>query len=294
MGRFPCPNHPDKLASYRLECQAYVAAGALFDPPLERVALPFDGREGEGREVVFYVRRPQGVVRPQVVVMWGGVDAWKEEMTELSEQLLRQGLATVAMDNVGTGESPVVAVPDAERQFLPVLDWVAAQPDVDGQRPAILGRSFGGYWATKLAHQQPERFAASVNWGGGAHHMFQREWVEASRHPESYLMELVETRSRMLGARNDQEYIEGFARLSLQDQGLLDQPCAPMLLVNGKDDRQCPIADIHLLYESGLPKAVRLFPGGHMGFGPHTVPTIVGWLKTQLANARALSCRSAA
>ena len=111
---------------------------------------------------------------------------------------------------------------------------------------------------------------------------------------ESYLMELVETRSRMLGARNDQEYIDGFARLSLKDQGLLDRPCAPMLLVNGKDDRQCPIADIHLLYESGLPKAVRLFPGGHMGFGPHTVPTIVGWLKTQLANARALSCRSAA
>jgi len=294
MGRFPCPNHPDKLASYRLECQAYVAAGALFEPPLERVALPFDGRKGEGREVVFYVRRPQGVVRPQVVVMWGGVDAWKEEMTELSELLLRQGLATVAMDNVGTGESPVVAVPDAERQFLPVLDWVAAQPDLDGQRPAILGRSFGGYWATKLAHQQPERFAASVNWGGGAHHMFQREWVEASRHPESYLMELVETRSRMLGARNDQEYIEGFARLSLKDQGLLDQPCAPMLLVNGKDDRQCPIADIHLLYESGLPKAVRLFPGGHMGFGPHTVPTIVGWLKTQLANARALSTGGAA
>lgn len=286
MGRFPCPNHPAKLASYQLERQAYVAAGALFEPPLQRLSLPFAGRPGEGSEVVFYLRRPPGVARPQVVLMWGGVDAWKEEMTELSDQLLQQGLATVAMDNVGTGESPVVAVPDAERQFMPVLDWLAAQPDLHGQRPAILGRSFGGYWATKLAHLQPERFAACVNWGGGAHHMFQRDWVEASRHPESYLMELVETRSRMLGARNDQEYIEAFARLSLKDQGLLDGPCAPMLLVNGKDDRQCPIADIHLLFESGMPKAVRLFPGGHMGFGPHTVPTIVAWLRTQMATAR--------
>lgn len=293
LGRFPCPNHPAKLESYRLEREAYVAAGALFEAPLERVAVPFEGRAGEGKEVVFYVRRPQGVAKPQVVVMWGGVDAWKEEMTELSEQLLREGLATVALDNVGTGESPVVAVPDAERQFMPVLDWVARQADLDGARPAILGRSFGGYWATKLAHQHPQRFAASVNWGGGAHHMFQREWVEASRHPESYLMELVETRSRMLGARNDQEYIEGFARLSLKDQGLLERPCAPMLLVNGKDDRQCPIADIHLLYESGLPKAVRLFPGGHMGFGPHTVPTIVHWLKGQLHIARALAQEAA-
>jgi hypothetical protein len=41
--------------------------------------------------------------------------------------------------------------------------------------------------------------AGAVNWGGGAHFMFQREWIERSRHPDSYLMELVETRMRMLG-----------------------------------------------------------------------------------------------
>jgi pimeloyl-ACP methyl ester carboxylesterase len=285
LGRFPSPTHPAKLESYRLEREAYVAAGQLFEQPLRRIAVPFNGREGEGREVVFYYRRPAGIARPKVVVMWGGVDAWKEEMTEMSNQLLAQGLATIALDNVGTGESPVVAVPDADRQFIPVLDWVAAQGDLDGAKPAIVGRSFGGYWATKLAHLHRERLAAAVSWGGGAHYMFQRDWVEASRHPESYLMELVETRSRMLGAKNDQEYIAAFARLSLLDQGILNQPCAPLLLVNGKDDRQCPIADIHLLYEYGDPKTVRLFPGGHMGFGPHTVPTIVAWLKKQLAGA---------
>jgi surfactin synthase thioesterase subunit len=64
----------------------------------------------------------------------------------------------------------------------------------------------------------------------------------------------------------------------LLDQGLLDRPSAPLLLVNGKDDKQCPPADIHLLLEYGSPKTVRLFPGGHMGFGPHTVPTIVAWV----------------
>ncbi len=288
-GRFPCPNHPAKLECYRRERESYVAAGQLFDQPLQRIVVPFGGRAGEGNEVVFYYRRPAGVSRPQVVVMWGGVDAWKEEMTEASNQLLSLGLATVALDNVGTGESPVFAVPDAERQFLPVLDWIAAQSDLNGARPAILGRSFGGYWATKLAHLFPERFSAAVSWGGGAHFMFQRDWVEASRHPESYLMDLVETRSRMLGATNDQEYIDAFARLSLLDQGVLDRPCAPLLLVNGKDDRQCPIADIHLLFEHGSPKTVRLFPGGHMGFGPYTVPTIVDWIADHLSRTRSAS-----
>ena len=112
--------------------------------------------------------------------------------------------------------------------------------------------------------------------------MFQREWIERSRYPDSYLMELVEVRQRMLGARNDEQYLEGFKRLSLLDQDLLDRPCAPMLLVNGKDDKQVPVADIHLLTEHGDPKAVRLFPGGHMGFGPDTVPTIASWVAQQL------------
>jgi esterase FrsA len=289
LGRFPCPNHPAKLLSYQRELDAYRKYGALLENPVEKVAIPFDREDGEGDKVSFYVRRPPGVARPPVVIMWGGVDAWKEEMTEISERFLKQGVATVAMDNAGTGESPVLARPGAERQFVAVMDWVAAQGDLNGARPALLGRSFGGYWATKLAHLHPERIAAAVNWGGGVHHMFQPSWVEASRWPDSYLMELVETRSRMLGAANDAEYVEGFRRLSLVDAGLLDRPCAPMLLVNGKEDKQCPIDDLYLLLDYGSPKAVRLFPGGHMGFGPHTVPTIVDWVSGQLKSPAAAS-----
>jgi esterase FrsA len=282
LGRFPVPNHPAKQHSYECELDAYLRFGRLCDPPIERVTIPFSGRSDEGKELVFYVRRPRGVEKPKCVITWGGLDAWKEEATELSNALLGHGLATIAVDNPGTGESPVRGVPDAERQFLPLLDWAADQRDLSGARPAVLGRSFGGLWATKLAHLYPDRLGAAVSWGGGAHYMFQREWIERSRYPDSYLMELVEVRQRMLGATNDAEYIEGFARLSLLDQGLLDRPSAPLLLVNGKDDKQVPVADIHLLTEHGDPKAVRLFPGGHMGFGPQTVPTIAAWIKRTL------------
>jgi pimeloyl-ACP methyl ester carboxylesterase len=215
--------------------------------------------------------------------MWGGVDAWKEQMTQASDALLAAGIATVAVDSPGTGESPVIGSVDAERQFLPMLDWLAAQRDLRGERVGCLGRSFGGYWATKLAHLYPERIAGAVNWGGGVHYMFQQDWVEASRYPDSYLMDLVETRCRMLGAKNDAEYIAFYERLSLLEQGILELPCAPLLLVNGKEDRQCPIQDLFLLTEHGSPKSVRLFPGGHMGHTPRTLPTIVEWLSSQVA-----------
>ena len=281
LGRFPCPNHPDKVVSARREREAYLKAGALFSPPITRVVVPFDGKEGEGTEVAFLYRRPEGVERPPVVIMWGGVDAWKEQMTQASDLVLAQGVATIAMDGPGTGESPVRGVPDGERQFLPVLDWAAAQPDLAGAKPVCLGRSFGGYWATRLAYLHRERIAGAVNWGGGAHFMFQRDWINQSRHPDSYLMELVETRMLMLGATTDEEYAAFFERLSLLDQGLLDQPNAPLLLVNGREDKQCPVADIDLLVEHGQPKAVRMFPGGHMGLTPKTLPTIIDWVCTR-------------
>jgi surfactin synthase thioesterase subunit len=86
----------------------------------------------------------------------------------------------------------------------------------------------------------------------------------------------------MLGATNDAEYVAFFGRLSLLDQGLLDRPSAPLLLVNGKEDRQCPVSDIHRLLDHGRPKSVRMFPGGHMGLTPQTLPTIVDWLSAQV------------
>lgn len=282
LGRFPCPNHPAKEESYRLELAAYAKFGALAQPPIVSISLPFEAEDAISHEIRFYLRKPEGVEKPPVLIMWGGVDAWKEEMTELSNALVSQGIATIAMDNVGTGQSPLKARRNGEIQFLPVIEWVRKATDLDGSRIGLIGRSFGGHWATKLAHLLPDSLRCAVNWGGGVHYMFQPEWVEASRYPDSYLMELVETRSRMLGAKNDAEYIEGFRVLSLLDQGLLSGPCAPLLLVNGKEDKQCPIADIHLLLEHGSPKSVRLFPGGHMGFGPHTVPTIVAWVRHHL------------
>jgi esterase FrsA len=286
IGRFPTPNHPAKLACAVKERAMYLKVAEQKNWDLRRVVVPFAGRADEGHEIALYYRRPPGIAKPPVVALWGGIDAWKEQLTAQVQTFLDAGIATIALDNPGTGESPVVASPDAERMFVPIFDWACAQADLDGERIGVFGRSFGGYWATKLAHVMPDRIAGAVSWAGGAHHMFQRDWIEASRYPDSYLMDLAEARGRMLGAGDDTGYIEGFAALSLLDQGILEKPCAPLLLCNGKYDKQCPVQDIYLLLDHGSPKSVRFFPGGHMGHGPDTVPTMVRWLKQQLASGR--------
>ncbi|HZS00040.1 MAG TPA: alpha/beta fold hydrolase [Chloroflexota bacterium] len=284
LGRYPCPNHPAKQACAVRARENYLRAGRYFDPPLERVAIPFAGRAGEGTEVVAYVRKPAGVARPPVLVLWGGIDGYKEERHANSQAFLARGFATVAVDMPGTGESPVVGSPDAERQFTPLFDWIRAQPDLDGGRIAGLGSSFGGYWATKLAHTHRAYLTAVVSWGGGAHHGFQPDWIARSQYADSYLMDLIPTRAHMLGVTGYDEYVARVGALSLLDQGVLDQPCAPLLLVNGKDDRQTPIADLYLVLEHGDPKAARVFPGGHMGDTPDTLPTIIRWLCDRVAS----------
>ncbi len=282
MGRYPVPNHAAKDAAYEIQREYFLKAGALNDPPVERVEVPFAGREGEGATVAFYVARPQGVSNPPVVITWGGIDSWKEEVLVGSEQFWARGIATILIDMPGTGEAPVVAGPDAERLWDPVFDWIAAH-DYDERRVAVFGGSFGGYWATKLAHTHRDRLAAAVNWGGGIHLTFTPEWQAKSRNASSYLMDLPGARARMFGGTTFEEYVARCPELSLLDQGVLDLPCCPLLMLNGKDDLQNASQDLLLALEHGDPKTVRLYPGGHMGNDmPGIRKVIAGWLGERL------------
>ena len=282
LARYPTLNHPLKHEWYDRTRDYFVRARALDDPPLQVVTVPFEGREGEGDQVVFYIARPAGVERPPVVMAWGGIDTWKEEMRSRAEYFLELGFAMLLVDMPGIGQSPVLASRDAERQWTPVFDWLASQDDLDGTRVATLGASFGGYWAMKLAYTHNEQLRAAVNWGGGIHITFTREWQEKSRNASSYLIDLMAARAAIFGGKTFEDYVARCPELSLLDQGLLDQPSAPILLVNGRHDLQNATDDIYLALEHGDPKTARIFPGGHMGEGP-TVPTIGDWLAERLA-----------
>jgi esterase FrsA len=277
LGRYPVPNHPAKEAQYARARTFFLEAASLDDPPVQRVSVPVD--DGE---LPFYVLRPAGVERPPVVMVWGGIDTWKEEMYERTGTLFRsKGYAVLLLDIPGVGESPVLAGPDAERQWTPVFDWLAAQDDLDASRCAAVGASFGGYWAMKLAYTHRDRLRCAVNWGGGVHITFTPEWQEKSRNASSYLMDLMAARARIFGGETFEDYVARCRELSLLDQGLLDQPSAPLLLVNGRDDAQNSIDDIYLSLDHGDPKTARVFDGGHMGEGP-VVPTIAAWVADHL------------
>lgn len=276
IARHPFPSTPGKKAAYDKTREMYLALARFLNPPLERVSIPFPHGP-----IVGYLRLPQK--RPAPLIMhWGGIDNWKEERHAFAEAFLKEGWGCFVMDSPGTGECPVLASPDAHRVHSAALDYLSKRPEIDPERIAVVGASFGGYWATKIAHVEPQRLRAAVNWGGGIHYFFQPEWQERSRNAPSYLFDLIEARANLFGKRTFEELIRVMPGLSLKTQGWLDKPCAPLLLVNGKEDKQVPIEDFYLLLECGNPKSARLFSGGHMGNIPEIFKSVIGWLHAML------------
>lgn len=283
IARYPCPSSEPKREAYRRAREAYLAASRYFEHGFDRLEVPFSGRPGEGDRIPLYLHRPRGVERPAVVLMSGGIDQYKEEGHATAARYVAEGLAAVVYDMPGTGECPVVGSTDAERIYDAIFEHLAARTDVDGGRVALVGRSFGGYWSAKAAHTHGRWLKAAVDWGGSTHYAFQRDWVIRSRGATSYLFELLETRAHAFGLRTAEEYIGAAPSFSLLTQGVLDQDCAPLLLVNGKDDEQVPIDDLYILLEHGSPKGARVFAGGHLGPVAEVDPVVREWVKAKLA-----------
>ena len=277
IARHPFPSTPGKQHAYLKAREMHLAASRYFDIPLERVAIPFNDKE-----IVGHLRLPKRTPAP-LIMHWGGIDNWKEERHTFAERFVKEGWGCLVLDSPGTGECPMLASPDAHAVHVAALDYLSKRREVDANRIAVVGASFGGYWATKLAHVEPKRLRAAVNWGGGVHHFFQPAWQEKSRNADSYLFDLIEARANLFGKKTLAELNQAMPALSLLDQGWLDKPCAPILLVNGKEDKQVPVEDFYLLLEHGDPKTIRLFPGGHMGNIPFVFETVIPWLHKRLA-----------
>jgi esterase FrsA len=160
------------------------------------------------------------------------------------------------------------------------LDYLPQHTDVDGSRVAVWGGSFGAYWAARLAYVAPDRIRGAVFHGGNVHYGFQKEWLipAFTTGGATYLFgahSLLEARSRAMGTRTLEEFLDIAPHFSLVSMGLIDKPSAPIL-------------DIYLLMEHGSPKSARIYTNGHhMGRTPgepseHITTMIVGWLRGQL------------
>lgn len=140
---------------------AFKRAAPLFEVPMERIEIPFDGIK-----MAAYLRVPAGVKKPPCVILLGGLDTTKEDYLTIADHCLKRGLATVAFDGPGQGETlfEMRWRKDFERAVVAVIDYMETQPEIDHNRIGIIGRSTGGFYAPKTAAID-KRIKALVAWG---------------------------------------------------------------------------------------------------------------------------------
>jgi hypothetical protein len=121
--RFPVINHPAKKAAYRKQIETWRKAIRSFDPPMEIVEIPF-----EGKTIYGHLRKPKGVDKPAVIIRTGGVDGYKEGRNLAAN--LNIGCAGFEVDMPGSGECPVFNKPDSEKFYVAVNASNSGRPSL--------------------------------------------------------------------------------------------------------------------------------------------------------------------
>ncbi|MGD0856041.1 MAG: alpha/beta fold hydrolase [Dehalococcoidia bacterium] len=286
MARFPFISSSAKQAAYDKHVECYLKLAKSFDPPLEVVRIPF-----EGKEIIGYMRVPH-VQKPPVVLLSAGSDAWKSDVDYIIEPMLAQGLATFAMDLPGTGQSAWAAAPDSDKVYRRVLEYLKTRSDIDGQNMGFLGLSFGGHYAVQLALSEP-MVKAAVNVGGPVAISYTIENMR-KENPT-----VISTTAHAMQIDPRGKTLEEITRLSepLSLDKLLSNPSyrASLLSIDGDQDNVVPIEDLYIISKKGIQQDVLVYKGDQ-----HCAPLnakdwtekAAAWLKSKLTSNPA-SSRSA-
>jgi 2,6-dihydroxypseudooxynicotine hydrolase len=130
---------------------AWTRAAPHLDPPMELIDVAFDGVALHG-----YLRIPRAARaagRVPVVLLLPGADSTKEELYNLGDAIVARGVAVAAFDGPGQGSVSLSMKmrPDYELAIQAILDQLLTRPELDPERVAVGGISYGGLFSLRAA-----------------------------------------------------------------------------------------------------------------------------------------------
>ena len=219
-------------------------------PNLERVEVPFEG--GKSLPALFM---KSGVKNAPTVVVFDGMDNCKE-MSVLFNGLefAARGWNTLAIDGPGQGETlrlrELYARHDYEVAGTAAYDWVAARPEVDPSKVVVMGYSFGGYYAGRVAGFE-KRYAAgaafaALHWDLAA---WQREIKRRlETDPKNTAQSAFHFRWIMGHIDDADAAIAKAEKFSLAE--VAPGITMPFLIVHAEEDKVVPVASARKLYDA--------------------------------------------
>jgi len=248
--RFIYPG-PAKLEVGRKSLQCQRAGLERRYPNMEFVEVPFENTTLPA----IFMKAPGVSGRAPTVVVFNGMDNCKE-MSILFNGLefAARGWHTLAIDGPGQGESlrlrGMYARHDYEVAGTAAYDYVSKRPDVDPNKVVVMGYSFGGYYAGRVAAFE-KRYAAGVAFG--ALHWDLAAWQSEIKRrlevdPKNTAQSAFHFRWIMGHIDDADAAIEKAKKFSMA--GVAEQIACPFLIVHGDADKVVPVASAYKLFEA--------------------------------------------
>jgi dienelactone hydrolase len=242
------PPGAEKMAMYHQALRCYQAAMQRLHPDIERLEVPY-----EGASLPAYFVKGRGTGRRPTVVLFDGMDNAKEMSVIFAGlDFAKRGINTLAIDGPGQSETlrlrNIVSRYDYEVPGRAAYDYVASRPEVDPKRVAVMGYSFGGYHAPRVAAFD-QRYAACVAFG--AMHWSIYDWVAGNK---AKLAVDARTSSTsifqfrwVVGAPDNETALEWAKKFTLE--GVAQNIECAFLVLHGENDRIVPLSEAQTLYE---------------------------------------------
>lgn len=210
----------------------------------ELVRFPsFDLVKNKPRQIPAFVYRPDNDgPHPVIIYIHGGPENQHRPIFKSTFQMwiAELGVAVIAPNIRGSTGYDIEYVSldngfkreDAVKDIGALLDWIATQPDLDENRVAVYGGSYGGYMALASAVHYSDRLKAGVDVVGISN------FVTFLENMEDYRREL---RRQEYGDERDPEMRAFLEQISPLNN--VDRIEIPMLVVQGQNDPRVPVTE---------------------------------------------------
>lgn len=222
---------------------------SFVSPELVRYPTFDTDRHGRAREIPAWFYRPtgdHGEPAPVVVVVHGGPEGqFRPYFHFLIQYFLHNGYAVFAPNVRGsTGYGKTYSrLDDVEKRMDSVADlayaayWLKDQPDVDGDRLAVYGGSYGGFMVLSAMTAYPDLWAAGVDIVGISNFVTflenTSEYRRAHREAEYGSLE------------HDRAFLGSIAPINH-----VSQITAPLMVIHGANDPRVPLGEAEQLVEA--------------------------------------------
>jgi len=209
-------------------------------------AVRFPSFDGETLHALLY--RPRGVEgrRPPVVMMLHGgpTSQARPDFDPVIQYLLARGYAVLDLNfrgSTGYGQRFTQLDnkrlrPNAVRDMQAAVEWLRGRGDVDGERVAAMGGSYGGYMTLAAVAQLPEHFQAGVDFVGVAN------WISGLEDASPQLRNSDRIEYGDITDPADRAFFTEISPLSYADRIR-----SPLLVVHGANDPRVPVGEADLI-----------------------------------------------